>query len=182
MRSQKASLVDPNTQAANALATKIPQPTLEADALATKSDPITLVADALATKSPQALLRPLRFRLTSIAATKGNLRDWSSTPQYLKVKMSSLRTTLSRISLACTRGRRHEQTPKGFRRNVRYSRIHSVIPPYSVSFHNSVFSNGSSGIDFVKPVVIESLIINLGKLALKPTLLAVSGLLYKNKD
>ena len=171
MRSQREPLVDPNTLAANALATKIPQPTLAADALATKSDPITLVADALATRSPQALLCPLRLRLTSILATNGNLRKWSSTLQSLKMKLSSRRTTLSRISLACTRGRRYEQTPKGFRRNVRYSRIHSVTLPYSVSSHNSVYklSNGSSDINFVKPVMIKSQLINLGKLAFMNT-------------
>jgi hypothetical protein len=191
MRSQREPLVDLK---ANALATKSPPLTadalatkrdpLTADALATKSDPITLaeqVVDALATMSPQVLLRQLRLRVTSLATTKSNLRNWSSTLRSMKMKLSWRQTTLSRTSLACTRGRQHEQTPKGFRRNVRYSRIHSVTPPYSVSFHSSVYRlyNGSSGIAIVKPVMMESLLINLGKLAFKPKLLEVAGRLIK---
>jgi hypothetical protein len=143
--------------------------------------PNTLVGDALAlaTKSPQILLCRLRRSLPNKANTKSKFNDWLSRPQSLKRKLSSRRRTLSRISLACTHGRRHNQTPKGFRRNAKYSRIHSVTPPYFVSFHTSLYrvSKGNGGIDFVKPVMIESLLINLGlfreKLATKPALLAV---------
>jgi hypothetical protein len=56
-----------------------------------------------------------------------------------------------------------------------------VTPPSFVYFRSSVYrlSNGSSGIGYVGPVMMKSLLIHLGKLAFKHTLLEVAGRLIK---